>query len=197
MNKLTNKIMCIKREIFFKDGKWQGINTENLQAKRKLLIENYEFKERGPLETDLNYLQIIPQIIFKYQDKYFIHFQERITEKRLEQMYPLFVGGHVEEFDLQENMDVIEVAIEREVDEEVFLEAQIINKTFAGLIYIEDDKNPVNHFHVGLIYVYEIDSPNVRVKEDGLVNGEFVDIEFLTQNINQLTFWSREYIKSI
>ena len=69
MNKDDEQILVIKSEILFKDGKWQGLKIDNLDYYIDLIKKNCEFKRRGVVENDSSFQQIIPYIIFNYQDK--------------------------------------------------------------------------------------------------------------------------------
>ena len=114
--------------MLFVKGKWSGLKTKNLDYYYQLLLNKSEFKIRSQLENDPNYKQIIPQIILKYKDKYFLHKQINANEKRLNGLCPLPLGGHVEKFDLNNDQDVIQTALYRELDEEAQVNANIIKK---------------------------------------------------------------------
>ena len=194
MLKRPEKILCTRSDILFKDGKWQGLKNTELDKYRKLIVDNAEFRPRDELEEDPTYKQVIAQVILRYKDKYFLHKQENRAEGRLNGLCPLPLGGHIEEFDNQPNQDIIEIALLRELHEEVEIKAKIVSKEFLGLVYIEDD-NPVNHVHIGLFYIFDIDSDNVHIKESGLKDIGFVDLDYLKENVETLTYWSRIIIE--
>lgn len=187
---MLEEILCIKSDILFNKGKWNGIKSDNLDYYYNLLLEKSEFRVREGLETDINYKQIIPEVILRRDGKYFLHKQVNRNEKRLNGLCPLLLGGHVEKFDISVGSDLIQSALDRELEEEVAFNGNVLNREFVGLVYIEDD-NPVNHVHVGLVYIFDVDSDEVVVKEEGLETVGFVDIEYLRKNIDSLTFWSR------
>lgn len=193
-NKLLEEILCIKSDILFNKGKWNGIKSDNLDYYYNLLLDKSEFRVREGLETDVNYKQIIPQVILRKDNKYFLHRQVNRNEKRLNGLCPLLLGGHVEKFDISDRKDLIKSALDRELEEEVAFNGNVLNREFVGLVYIEDD-NPVNHVHVGLVYIFDVDSDEVVVKEEGLETVGFVDIEYLRKNIDSLTFWSRIFVQ--
>src|SRR5690606_5077952 len=117
------------------------------------------------------------------------------SEQRLNSLCPVPLGGHVEEFDIKEGEDLIQVALHRELHEEAEVKSNIIATQFIGVIYLEDD-NPVNHVHVGLAYVFDLDGEDVDIREDGLESLGFVDKQYLKENLEQLTYWSRLLIDS-
>lgn len=190
MSGLEQKIFCIKGDTLFKEGKWNGLMTEKLDMYRELILKNGEYRVRKDLETDSTYKQVIAQVILKYKDKYYLHKQTGRNEDRLNGYCPLPLGGHIEEIDKEKKGDTIELALDRELHEEVDLNSKILKKSFLGLIYLEDE-NEVNHMHVGLFYVYELDGMDVHIKEEGLEDIGFVSLEYLKTNKETLTYWSR------
>lgn len=193
MSDHTEKILCISTDNLFRLGKWSGLKTEGLEKYIKLLNEESEFRVRRDLESDSSYKQVIAQVILRYKDKYFLHRQVDKSEERLNSLCPLALGGHTEEFDLVDGKDILDVALDRELHEEVDLQSKILKKELLGLIYIEDE-NPVNAVHVGLFYVYDLDGTDVHTKEEGLEDIGFVSLDYLKSNKETLTFWSRVVI---
>lgn len=191
--KLKQEVMCIPTEILFEKGKWDGLKRDNLEEYYKLLLDNHVFIQRGLAEEDTNYKQIIPQCILRHNGKYYLHKQVNGTDKRLSNKYPLFLGGHVEKFPVEQGdiRDMIEIALDIEIHEDAYINANIIGRKFLGLIYIEDG-NPVNYVHVGLAYLYDLDSDEVTIKEkDILEDLGFVDVDYLKEHIDELTYWSK------
>jgi len=186
---MDEKILCIKEEILFKYGKWNGLMTSTPQKYLNLLRENGEFRVRKELENDPSYKQIIAQVILRYKDKYFLHRQVKRNEERLNSLCPLPIGGHIEEIDSNSD-NILETALERELHEEVDLKSNIVKKSYLGLIYLEDD-NPVNFVHVGFVYIFDLDGVDVHVKEEGLEDIGFVSLDYLKTNSEKLTYWSR------
>lgn len=193
MSSHPEKILCIQSEKLFSIGKWEGLQTTNLNKYLDILRNESEFRVRDDLEEDASYKQIIAQVVLRYKDKYFLHKQVNKSENRLNSLCPLPLGGHIEEFDMKEGKDIFEVGLDRELHEEADVKSKISNRNFLGLIYLEDE-NPVNHVHVGLIYVYDLDGEDVHVKEEGLENIGFVSLDYLKANAETLTFWSRVII---
>ena len=195
---MSNKILCIKESKLFSKESWNGIQTNNLEFYYQLLLDESEFQERVPLETDPSYKQIIPQIVLRNNNRYFLHRQNKGGETRLNSLCPLTIGGHVEEFDKADTnlkgSDLIETALYRELAEEVKLGVNITNKQFLGLIYLNDE-NPVNHVHVGLVYIFDLDGQDVECLEPGLEKIGFVDKKYLVDNNESLTFWSRKIVE--
>jgi len=194
-DKMKNKILCIESEQIFSKGRWHGLKTDNLDHHLKILLERSLFRERRLLETDPKFKQIIAQVVLRRGDEYFLHRQVNANETRLNGLCPLTFGGHIEEFDLAGVDDILQVACQRELAEEVEITSKVIKRTLLGLIYLHDE-NPVNHVHLGVVYVYDLDGEQVRVdderaKREGLENIGFVDLSYLKKNRTDLTYWSR------
>ncbi len=187
---MNEDILCIKKDTLFEYGKWNGLISTDKEKYLKLFREESEFRVRKDLEKDSSYKQIIAQVILKYKDKYFLHRMVNRNEDRLNSLCPLPLGGHIEKIDVKKDQDILEVALDRELNEEVELGSKIIKKTYLGLVYIEDE-NPVNHVHVGFVYVYDLDGTDVHIKEDGLEDIGFVSLDYLKTNTEKLTYWSR------
>ena len=194
MDKMKQKIWCIASDKLFAKGKWNGINTNEPKYYFKLLNEEGEFRERGPLEEDPSYKQIIGQIVLQVGNKFLIHqIKPAGSEARLHDLWPIVVGGHIEEIDRNEDGDLVTNGVEREFEEEVHYGGKILQKDFLGLIYIENE-NPVNAVHVGLAYRFLGDSEDVSPTEEEIGEMHFTDIDYLKENINNLTYWSRELV---
>jgi predicted NUDIX family phosphoesterase len=192
----TEKIFCIKSEKLFEKSKWNGLKTSDLDYYLSLIIKNGEFRARDTLENDPEYKQIIAQVVLKHDNKYFLHKQVDRTEGRLNGLCPLPLGGHIEEFDNSDESSIVETALLRELYEEVELNANIIDKRFLGLVYLEDG-NFVNSVHIGFVYIFEVDSDDIHVKEEGLEDIGFVEKEYLQENQEMLTYWSRIIINDL
>ena len=186
------KILCIHSDKLFKNGKWNGLMIKDLDSYLEILNTQSEFRVRDELETDSSYKQIIAQVVLRYKDKYYLHKQVNRTETRLNGLCPLPLGGHIEEFDKGVE-DIFEVALLRELHEEVELKSNIVKQQFLGLLYIEDE-NFVNHTHMGVFYIFDLDGTDVHIKEEGLEDVGFVSLEYLKTNKETLTYWSRVLI---
>ncbi len=174
MNKDDEQVLVIKSEILFKDGIWQGLKTDNLDYYIDLIKNNYEFKRRGDVETDPSFQQIIPYIVFNFKDKYFIYkYLPNAGEKRLVDTYQLGIGGHINQID-GENRNILKVGMMREWSEEVNYKGNFIEKKLVG--FLNDDTNPVEQVHLGLVYNFIGDSPEISIKETDKMEGKLVDL---------------------
>jgi predicted NUDIX family phosphoesterase len=99
LDKFNEQILVVARENLKLD--WQGLKTNNLADYLEIIKNQREFKARGLMEQDENYKQIIPYMIFKFEEQLFL--MQRATqasEERLKNKFTLGIGGHVRELDL-------------------------------------------------------------------------------------------------
>ncbi len=173
-NKNDEQILVIKSEIIFENEKWQGLKTDNLDYYIDLIKNNCEFKRRGDMENDSSFQQIIPHIVFNFQDKYFIYkYLPKAGEQRLVDTYQLGIGGHINKEDVGGEKDVLENGMMREWNEEVDFKGNILEKKLVGIL--KDDSRPVEKVHLGLVYNFVGDSPEISIKETDKMEGELVD----------------------
>src|SRR6185312_10009490 len=102
-----------------------------------------EFRARSEVEDDPGFKQIIPYVIFRAGDAVFCYTRGKSQgEARLHRLRSIGVGGHVAEDDAEGSatLDAYEVALRRELDEEVEIRSDGIIRR-VGLI--NDDSNPV------------------------------------------------------
>ena len=174
MDKNDEKVLVVASDILFKDGVWQGLKTDNLDYYLDLIKNNCQFKRRGDVENDQAWQQIIPYILFNFNDKYFIYkYLPEAGEKRLVDTYQLGVGGHINPIDGDGNADIIETGMMREWNEEVNFKGNILEKKLIGIL--NDDSRPVEAVHLGLVYNFVGDSPEISIKETDKMMGELVD----------------------
>jgi predicted NUDIX family phosphoesterase len=193
-NPYSKKVLCVEKEAFFANGKWTGFNTSALEQSIRVIEETFEFRVRLEIETDLRYLQVIPQIILRHNGLFYLHKQTNGGEKRLDSYCPIPFGGHIEEFDYDgDRKTVIAKGLQRELEEEVDIRADIIKKIPVGIIYLDDA--PVNAVHIGLFYIYELSGNDVALKEEGFEPVGWQSISWLHEHKVELTYWSRAFVE--
>ncbi len=195
--KKDEKVLVVPRDIIFKDDSWQGIKIENLDYYLDLIRNNYQFKKRAEVENNPFFQQIIPYIVFNFKDKYFLYqYLEKAGEERLKKDYILGIGGHINPIDVKPGEDILEVGMMREWEEEVDCKGNLLEKKLVGIL--NDDKRLVEAVHLGLIYIFKGDSPNINVREKEILRGELVDLKELGRRVENTGGWApivyKEYL---
>ena len=88
--KVDEDILVVARDKFFEKEVWQGLKEVDLKEYIDIIEKNKEFLPRSVMEQDFNYKQIIPYLIFSFEDKFFLmQRQSKSSEQRLKNKYNL------------------------------------------------------------------------------------------------------------
>ncbi len=173
-------------------GRFQGFRPD---ADRYLSVllrpENTSFRPRSQVETDPTLKQIIPYVVLRSRGLVFCYTRGGSQgESRLHRLRSLGVGGHVDEADSEGRcgFEAYDVAMRRELAEEVDVRSAGVLR-LAGLI--NDDATPVGEVHLGVVYLYDLDTPDVVALESGLAESGFVPIAELHADRERFETWSR------
>lgn len=187
--KKNEKVLVASREIIFKNGHWQGLKMKDLDYYLDLIRNNFQFKLRNEVENDPSWQQIIPYILFNFQNKYFLYrYLKKASESRLKQDYILGVGGHINPIDLSPGQDILEAGMMREWKEEIDYPGDLMERKFIGIL--NDDTRPVEAVHLGLIYVFKGDSPEISVKEKEVLEGKLIELKDLGKYLEGTCGWA-------
>jgi len=180
-SKDDEQILVIKAETLFERGKWQGLRIDNLDYYINLIREKAEFKRRGDMENDPSFKQIIPYILFSFKNNFFAYkYLNGAGEKRLVDAYQLGVGGHINPADGKSG-DILEIGMMREWNEEVNFKGKLLDKKLVGII--NDDTGAVEQVHLGLVYNFVGDKPEISIKETKKMEGMLVEPQNIWQYI--------------
>jgi predicted NUDIX family phosphoesterase len=192
------RVLVVPSDAFDRLGRFQGFSTEADRYISGLLGAGLgEFRPRAEVEDDPGYKQIIPYVIFRSGLEIFCYTRGTTQgESRLHRLRSLGVGGHVDEADAdgRATLDAFEMALDREIDEEVILGSPgSIRKV--GLI--NDDSTPVGQVHLGVVHIYELERPELLPREDGLADCGFVPADALPGQRASFETWSQFCIDAL
>ena len=194
-------VLVVPASVIFQRGYWQGLKTDNIDYYLDLIKKNHQFKKREDVENDPSFQQIIPYIVFNFKDKYFIYkYLESAGEKRLIDSYQLGIGGHINPVDVENGQDTLEAGMMREWSEEVDFKGNLLEKKLVGIL--NNDSRPVEAVHLGLVYNFTGDSPEISIKETDKMKGELIDLKNIGEYIKGNTgIWVqvvyKEYLAKI
>ncbi|MEM1988269.1 MAG: NUDIX domain-containing protein [Candidatus Woesearchaeota archaeon] len=194
------KIVVVKKEVLLKNY-FNGFKDANSFDYQSIILKNYEFLDRNIAEVNPNYKQPIPYgIIINPENKILLYKRgnKNYNEKRLAEKYSIGIGGHIDQEDLENNNEnFLEFALMREIQEEIKLEKESIQKV--ELIgYINDDSNDVGKVHFGLVYLIKINFSTIIPNDDEIIFFDFKDVKDLEQYKDKFETWSLicyEYLK--
>ena len=188
-------ILVVKRATLLQDSAWHGLNQTNPDTYIAAINAHKEFLPRTQMEIDPLYKQIIPYLIFKHQDRYFLmQRQSKASEQRLKNKYTFGIGGHIRQEDM--TSDSIFDWAHREFHEEVSYNDNL-NITPIGML--NDDTNEVGKVHIGLVLLIEGNSEAIKVKSE-LKGGKLLSLKECELYYDSMETWSQllfNYLKQL
>lgn len=185
--KQDEKILVIPRSIFFAQGMFQGfLPTKDFEHYQNMVMQYQLFLWRSSVENDPSHKQIIPYLIFEYNNMFFV-MQRKSTasETRLKNKYSLGIGGHIRQEDLVES-SLISWA-QREFNEEVSYTG---TSTVQPIGLINDDSDAVGQVHVGFVFIIHGDSPDIAIKSEHK-DGKLLTLDEIQALYPDLEQWSQ------
>ena len=186
-------VLVIKRELFDEIGTFQGISTE-IEKYLPVFLNpsNNFFIHRELAEDDPTHKQIIPYAIFKHGDKFLRYLRgKKSGEQRLASKSSIGIGGHINQDDFNSSSlekDTYLTGIEREINEELIINCDYNNLPIA---LINDDSNDVGQVHLGVVHLFDLESDQVEAGEANIENLQFLSIEDLLREKDNLESWSQ------
>lgn len=186
-------ILVIKREyLIHEDEDWHGIRTENLNRYLNIINTKKEFMLRSLAENDPSYKQIIPYLIFMYEERIFVMQRTaNASESRLQNKYTIGIGGHIRQEDIKNN-DLFAWA-NREFHEEVLYEDTVTIETLGAL---NDDTNEVGRVHMGFVFLLNGTSDAIRIKSE-LKSGSFMSLDKCIEMLPCFESWSQIVLQEL
>ncbi|GAG69663.1 unnamed protein product [marine sediment metagenome] len=183
------KILVVPREKLFENIFFEGFEREKITYYLERVRKYSIFIKRFVVENDPNYKQIIPYLVIKFKNKYLLFKRFPVgLEKRLFYKYSIGIGGHINEKDFNKNKDLINSGLEREFNEELIYNGKL-NYKIVGLI--NDDFDEVGKVHFGIVYLIEIKTPDIKIRENSKMEGKLVNKKELIRYENKMERWSQ------
>jgi len=196
----TEQILVVPTELFHRLGYFQGFTSDVDRYLEELLSpENTSYRPRGQMEEDPGHKQLIPYVIFRHTDasgKQSLFQYTRGTgqgERRLHSKRSIGIGGHISSDDAEE-INPYDEGMRRELDEEVIIETAY-REHCVGLI--NDDQTDVGKVHLGVVHIFDVDTPHVRPREIEIEDAGFVPVDQLLSDLDGFESWSRICLESL
>lgn len=159
----SEEILVVRRNILFQNNPaWNGINTTTFDTFVENIQRHAAYIPRAHAETNPAYKQIIPYMIFRFEQKIFV-MQRKSTasEQRLANKYSLGIGGHIRQEDIIDN-DIFSWA-KREFEEEVSYNGSL---KISKIGVLNDESTEVSKVHLGMVLLLEGDNENIQIKDE-------------------------------
>jgi predicted NUDIX family phosphoesterase len=161
----------------------QGIIREHAEPILELIDEQHFFIVRSIAEQSPQYRQVIPYVVIRCNDDWFVlRRTKKGTDARLHEKVALGIGGHI-----NPGLDLVD-GLQKELDEEVAIEGDY-ELTFAGIL--NDESTEVSRVHLGVVFILDAPSRDVRVLETEKLSGEWRTLRELAAMREAMETWSQ------
>jgi predicted NUDIX family phosphoesterase len=165
------------------DG-WYGLDSADLDAFLATIEGHGRFEPRPAMEADPGFKQIIPYLVLRDGDRYFLMRRTRAGgDARLHDRWSIGVGGHLNPGDQD-----LDGGLRREWSEELVAD-WIPEFRFIGLL--NDDTTSVGQVHLGAVFVADAAGRPVSIRETDKLSGAFATPAKVAAVAPDLETWSR------
>ena len=183
-NDTGERVFVIARDLVPDRGAWHGLRFDGLVAFLETVASDGRYEPRDQMERDPENKQIIPYLVLRDGDRYFLMRRTRAGgDVRLFDRWSIGVGGHLNPGD-----DGLYGGMRREWREE--LDAGF-EPDFTPIALLNDDTTDVGAVHLGVVFVADAGGRPVAVRETEKLSGAFVQPDVVAAGIDHLETWSR------
>jgi predicted NUDIX family phosphoesterase len=192
---MPEDVLVVPRPRLFPARGFHGFSREGLAAYLSAITEHSYFAPRDRVENDPSLKQIIPYVVLRYRDRIFLVTRTRAgAEVRLREKLSIGIGGHITPDDKGGAADLIAAGMEREVVEEVHIPSGWRARPIGAL---NDDVEAVGQVHFGLVYIADLPSPDVRIRETKKLSGAFATRQEIGDAYPHLESWSQFVVDGV
>jgi predicted NUDIX family phosphoesterase len=177
-------VFVVPRAVVMGTEGWHGIRDLPLEAFLEIIAAAGRYEPRGAMERDPSFKQVIPYLVLRDRDRYFLMRRTRAgVDARLHDLYSIGVGGHLNPGDgglLQ--------GLRREWEEE--LDAAFV-PDFRMVGLLNDDTTDVGRVHVGAVFEADADGRAVAIRETDKLEGSFAEPKAVARVVDRMETWSR------
>lgn len=187
------QVLVIKRSIIEEIGVFHGLMFNIREYLDRIFAAGAgQFIPRTQAEKDPGFKQLIPYVLISCSGRYLTYVRgKRAGESRLIAKRSIGIGGHINPTDDMSLFSPYQTylnAVQREVEEEVYIQARYTDRIAALL---NDDTNEVGAVHLGIVHLWTLDSQQVSRKEQMITQLEFMNKDALRQVREQMETWSQ------
>ena len=184
MTGVEESILVVPREIVIPGEGWLGLREVGMEQAIEAIGGHGRFAPRGPMEVDPAFKQIIPYLVLRDGERWFLMRRTNAGgDQRLHDRWSIGVGGHVNPGD-----DGVVGGLRREWREELVADFE---PPFRLVGLLNDDSTPVGTVHLGLVFAADAEGRQVRIRETHKLSGEFADTSAVRAVRDDMETWSR------
>ena len=189
----AENILVVPRHVFETLGAFQGLSLEADRYMAAFLDpQNNLFLPRPSAEADPSHKQIIPYLVLRHGDRVLCYTRGKSGgEARLHAKMSVGIGGHMNDGDTHAahfDRAAYLRAVERELHEELEIPGPYRQRAVA---LINDDSNDVGRVHLGVVHLVEVDSMDIRPREEAIRDLTFLTAGELQEQRDRLESWSQ------
>jgi predicted NUDIX family phosphoesterase len=186
-------VLTFPRSLLDDIGSFQGLRPDiGAYVPRILEAQNTRYVPRSLAEDDPSLKQIIPYVLVRRGDTYLHYVRGKGSgEKRLVAKGSIGIGGHINHRDedlFGSGTDYYELAVQRELHEELLIDADLTTRVVA---LINDDSTPVGQVHFGVVHVCELGGEHVSRGEPCITDLRFLTLDQLVERREAMETWSQ------
>ena len=199
----TEQVLVVPTSLFHELGHFQGFSDDITNYLDELLSpEHTSYRPRSEMEEDPSFKQLIPYVIFRYVDAdgEVLVFQytrgKGQGEKRLHAKRSVGIGGHISSDDEQSEGDLnpYQEGMQRELAEEVSINCKY-SERMVGLI--NDDETDVGKVHLGVVHIFDLETPSVEPREDEIIDTGFRSVREMLEDLEGFETWSQICLRAL
>lgn len=194
----TEQVLVVPTRLFHEIGHFQGFSRDTGRYLPRLFDpEHLSYRPRGLMEQDLGFKQLIPYVLFRHVDAdgtvlLFDYLRGTgLGERRLHAKRSVGVGGHISTLDAEaaDHHDAVyREGLQRELAEEVIIET-LYREECVGLI--NDDETDVGRVHLGVVHLFDVETPEVRPREADMLEAGFRPVDEILAQLDRFESWSQ------
>lgn len=177
-------VYVVRRDTILGKHVWHGVRTADTDDFLGVVAAHGRFEPRAAMEADPSFKQIIPYLVLRDRDRYFLMRRTRAGgDARLHDAWSIGVGGHVNPGDRD-----LAGGLLREWTEELVADF-VPEFRLVGLL--NDDTTDVGRVHLGAVYLAEAAGRPVAIRETHKLSGAFATPGQVAEVAERLETWSR------
>jgi predicted NUDIX family phosphoesterase len=180
----VERILVVPRALVPDEGGWYGLRADGLESFLDVVARHGRFEPRAEMELDPSFKQIIPYLVLRDGDRYFLMRRTRAgTDARLHDRWSIGVGGHIDPGD-----EGLSGGLRREWREELIADFE---PPFTPVALLNDDTTEVGAVHLGVVVMADAAGRPVAIRETHKLSGAFATAAEVAAGAEHLETWSR------
>ena len=178
------RVLVVPRASIVPGAGWLGLRREGVDAALAAVAREGRFMLRSEAEEDPAHKQVIPYLILRDADRWFLMRRTRAGgDVRLHDRWSIGVGGHLNPGDRD-----VAGGLRREWAEELVAGFE---PDFTPVGLLNDDTTAVGSVHIGVVFIADAAGRPVSIRETDKLSGSFATTSEIVAVRDVMETWSR------